>query len=147
MLEIEKFIPQPNFFVGLLFKEGYWFFKTIRKQPTTIYAPWAFDEGVAISAGGTSGWETPVNADAKNYLEPEEEDIVYQFFTGISPSTTKIYLQYTQREDRMNLISPRAVPGPIGYWDGEQSPYRDPGPCTELWSVHDQVPYLNGENA
>lgn len=46
----------------------------------------------------------------------------------------------------MNLITPRPVPGLIGYWDGELSPYRNPSPSTELWTVHDIYPYMNVEN-
>jgi len=47
MLEIDKYIPQENFFVGLLFDEGYFFFRIIRKQQQTIYAPYEFNDHVA----------------------------------------------------------------------------------------------------
>lgn len=146
MLEIERYIPQENFYVGLLFYEGYFFFKTIRKQQLTVYMPYAFNDGSAISVDGTSGWESPTDAQGRFYLEPQEEETIYQFFTGFSPSQSKVYLQYTQREDRMNLITPRPVPGVIGFWDGEMSAYHDPSPITELWSVHDIYPYLNVQN-
>jgi len=46
----------------------------------------------------------------------------------------------------MNLITPRPVPGVIGYWEGEQTPYNDPSPLTELWTVHDLYPYMNVYN-
>jgi hypothetical protein len=146
MLELEQYVPKENWYVSLLFEEGYWTFQVIRKQQTTRYAPYWFDSTVAIAAAGTSGWEAPTDANGRFYLEPTEEEIVYQFFTGITPSQSKLYLQYTQREDRMNLITPRAVPGPIGYWDGELSPYRNPSPMTELWTVHDIYPYFDAEN-
>jgi len=147
MLEIEKFIPQENWYVGLLFYEGYFFFKTIRKQQLTVYMPYEFNSGTAILPDGTSGWEAPSDAQGRFYLEPQEEETVYQTFIGLSPSQSKLYLQYTQREDRMNLITPRPVPGQIGFWDGEMSAYHDPSPITELWMVHDIYPYLNVENA
>lgn len=146
MLEIDKYIPQENWFVGLLFDEGYWFFKIVRKQQQTIYAPYEFNSNVAVAAGSTSDWETPTDSLSRYYLTPPKQDIVYQFFMGLSPSTTKVYEQFTQREDRMSLLAPRDVPGVIGYWDGEMTPYRDPSPQTELWSVKELYPYFNAEN-
>lgn len=143
MLEIEKHIPQENWYVGLLWDEGYWFFKTIRKQQLTVFEPYIFNDEVALAVGSTSGWETPTDAQARFYLEPQEEESVYQFFIGLSPSPLELYLQYTQREDRMNLIVPRTVPGPIGFWNGEYTRYLDPSPGTEIWSVHDLRPYFN----
>lgn len=77
------------------------------------------------------------------YLEPQEEESIYQYFIGITPSVAQMYLQYTQREDRMSLITPRPVPGPIGFWDGDFTPYLDPAPGTEMWGIHDLVPYFN----
>lgn len=146
MLEIEKQTPKENFFVGLLFDEGYWLIKMLRRQGLTVHMPYDFDDGDTIAVNSTSGWESPTDAQGRFYLEPTEEETVYEFFTGISPSQAKMYLQYTQREDRLNLIAPRPVPGTIGFWDGEFSPYHDPGPLTELWTVHDIVPYFNVEN-
>jgi hypothetical protein len=148
MLEIEEenYIPQENWFVGLLFDEGYWFVQLLRKQQLTRYKPYLFNSGAMIASGGTSGWETPLDANARRHLEPQEEETLYQFFTGISPTQAKLYLQYTQRVDRMNLITPRAVPGVIGYWDGITSLYDDPAPETELWTLHDLYPHFNAEN-
>lgn len=146
MLEIENFIPKEGWNVALLFDEGYWAFQIMRKQQTTRYAPYWFNSDAAISSGSTSGWTSPADSNGRNYLEPQEEETVYQIFTGFTPSSTKMYLQYTERVDRMNLITPRAVPGPIGYWDGELSMYRNPDPETELWTVHDIYPYMNLEN-
>lgn len=145
MLEIEKFIPKENFFIGLLFNEGYWLVKLLRKQQLTVYRSYDFYETADISLGGTSGWACPADPQGRFYLEPQDEETIYQFFTGISPSMAKMYLQYTQREDRMNLITPRPVPGPIGFWQGEYTRYLDPSPATELWTVHDIYPYFNVE--
>jgi len=146
MMEIEEHIPKENWVVGLLFDEGYFFFRILRKQQLTRYMPFWFDDDVAITNGSTSGWESPADANGRNYLMPQEEDTIYQVFTGITPSQCKLYLQYTQRIDRMSLITPRPVPGVIGFWDGYNSPYRDPDPSTELWTVHDVYPYMNIEN-
>lgn len=146
MLEIEKRIPEENFFVSLLFNEGWWTVKLLRKQGLTVYMPYEFDDGSAIAVNGTSGWESPADTTGRLYLEPQEEEIIYCSFIGITPSQCKLYLQYTQREDRLSLITPRPVPGVIGFWDGELSPYHDPGPLTELWTVHDIYPYFNAEN-
>ena len=143
MLEIENYIPKENFYVGLLFEEGYWVFKVLRRQQLTFYMPYDFGN---VECGDTSSWVTPTDAIGRFYLEPQDEETVYQFFTGLSPSQAKLYLQYTQREDRMNLIGPRPAPGLIGFWDGESTTYHDPSPHTELWSVHDIVPYFKVEN-
>lgn len=143
MLEIEKYIPQENWYVGLLFNEGYFFFKILRKQQLTVHKPYHFNDGQVIVLNSTSGWEAPADALGRFYLEPQEEETIYQWFVGISPSVAQMYLQYTQREDRMNLITPRTVPGPTGYWDGDFTSYLDPAPGSEMWTVHDLVPYFN----
>lgn len=150
-IEEKEFIPKENYTVGLLFDEGYWFVQILRKQQLTRYKPYEFIDTTTglvapIAAGGTSNWQTPTDASARRYLEPREEEYIYQFFTGISPTQAKIYLQYTQRVDRMNLIVPRPVPGAFGYWDGNSSLYDDPAPETELWTVHDLYPHFNAEN-
>lgn len=148
MLEIEKksFIPKENHYVGLLFDEGYWFVQIIRRQQLTVYAPYQFNSGAKVAAGGTSGWETPTDAAGRRFLEPQEQESLYLIYTGIAPSTTKLYLQYSQRVDRMNLITPRTVPGAIGYWDGLSSSYQDPSPRTELWTLYQLYPHFNAEN-
>lgn len=146
MLEIEKYIPQENFYVGLLFDEGYWFTKILRRQQLTVYMPYWFNDASAIAVDTVdTSWRTPTDAMGRNYLEPQEEETIYQFFVGISPSQAKLYLQYTEREDRMNLIAPRPVPGNIGFWTGEMSNYNDPSPMTELWTVNDIYPYFLAE--
>jgi len=147
MLEIERCIPQENWYVGLLFDEGYFFFKTIRKQQMTVYMPYRFNSDVPMLKDAVlPTWVTPTDALGRFYLEPQTEPIIYQFFTGFAPSMAKLYLQYTQREDRLSLITPRPVPGVIGFWEGQGTPYQDPSPHTELWTVHDIVPYFNVEN-
>lgn len=120
--------------------------KLLRRQQLTVYMPYFFNDNSVVNPDGTSGWETPTDALGRIYIEPQTEDVIYQFFLGLSPSQTKLYLQYTQRVDRMNLIAPRVVPGAIGFWDGEMSPYHDPSPITELWTVNDVYPYFNVEN-
>jgi len=146
MLEITKHIPQPNWYVGLLFEEGYWFVQLIRQQQLTNFMPYTFNSDAVIAPGGTSGWETPTDANGRNYLEPQEEETIYQFFTGVGPTDAQLYLQYTQRVDRMNLITPRPVPGQIGYWNGQTSRYNDPSPQTALWTVNDIWPHFNASN-
>lgn len=143
MLEIERYIPEENFYVSLLFNEGYWTFKILRKQQLTVYKPYAFDDDALVALKTLTGWEAPNDPQGRFYLEPQEEETLYQIFVGISPSMVQVYLQYLQREDRMNLITTRTVPGNIGFWDGEYSPYLDPSPGTELWTVHDLYPYMN----
>lgn len=146
MLEIHKYIPNENWFVGLLFDEGYWFVQLLRKQQLTRYMPYWFNDGDVIAYDGTSGWTAPSDSSGRRYLEPQEEETLYQIFTGITPTNAQLYLQYTQRVDRMNLITPRTVPGDIGFWDGEISRYRDPSPETELWTVHNLYPHMNVYN-
>ena len=74
--------------------------KILRKQQLTVKMPFDFGN---ITNGDVSGWTTPTDAVGRFHLEPQEEETLYQFFTGISPSQAKLYLQYTQREDRMVL--------------------------------------------
>lgn len=142
VLEIDEEIPKENYFVGLLFDEGYWVVRLVRKQQRTV-----LDYGFGnIEAGSASDWMTPTDDEGRYYLEPQDQSIIYQIFLGIAPSTAKIYLSYPRRVDRMNLITVREIPGNIGYWNGEMSPYDNPSPETELWTVEDLVPYFNAEN-
>lgn len=146
MLEIDKHIPSENWYVGLIFEEGYWFIQLKRKQRRTKYAPFWFNSGTAIAVDSTSDFETPTDSEGRYYFEPQEKDIIYQCFVGITPTSGKLYLSYPKRVDRMSLISVRDIPGDEGYWDGEDTPYRDPSPETELWTLEDIVPYFNAEN-
>ena len=146
MLEIDNYTPKENWFVGLLFEEGYWVIRLVRKQQRTIYRDYAFNDGNPIASGDVSNWETPTDTEGRYYLEPQDQSIVYQFFVGISPSIAHLYLAYPKRQDRMSLITPRDVPGNIGYWSGEDTPYNDPSPETEMWAVKDLVPYFVAEN-
>jgi len=143
MLEIDNYTPKENWFVGLLFDEGYWIVRLVRKQQRTVYRDFSFGD---IAAGDVSDWVTPTDTEGRNYLEPQTERIIYQIFTGISPSTARIYLAYPARQDRMSLIGPRDVPGNIGYWSGEDTPCNDPNPETELWTISDLIPYFAAEN-
>jgi hypothetical protein len=147
MLEIDKYTLQPHYYLGLRFREGYWMVQLLTKQQRTVYKEFAFNSGTAIAVNSTSGWEEPSDTDGRYYMEPQDEDTLYQIFLGLAPSTARMYLAYPEREDRMNLISVRDVPGDIGYWDGEDTPYRDPSPETELWTTHDLYPSMNVENA
>lgn len=146
MLEVDKATLQENYFVGLIFDEGYWFVRLARKQQRTVYKPYWFNSETAIAVNDVSDWETPTDTEGRYYFEPQDKDEIYQTFLGLTPSSAKIYLAYPKRENRMNLIAPRDVPGVIGFWDGEDTPYHDPSPATEIWTVHDKIPYFNVEN-
>ena len=146
MLEIEKYTPKEGWYLGLIFKQGCLVARLLEKQQRTKYAPYNFNSGVALAVDGTSGWETPTDSSSRYYLEPQKREILYQVFMGITLSTARVYSAYPERVDRMNLISVRATPGSIGYWDGEDTPYRDPSPETEHWVLHNMQPYFNAEN-
>lgn len=146
MLEIEKFTPKEGWYIGLIFKQGCLMMRLLERQQRTKYAPWSFNSGTAIAVDSMGGWETPTDSSSRYYLEPSKRETIYQVFMGISPSTARIYSAYPERVDRMNLISVRSTPGSVGYWDGEDSPYRDPSPETEHWVLHDMQPYFNAEN-
>jgi len=151
MLEIEKYTPKENWLLGLLFNEGYFLVRLIRRVQTN-YASYQWNSGTKIAADGTSSdWETPTDSASRYYLEPQIREHIYQIFTGIAPSSARLFYSYPKRVDRGSIIAEREVPSPsdnynIGFWDGEMSPYRDPSPITELWTVDDLYPYFKANN-
>lgn len=151
MMEIEKYTPQENFILGLLFTEGYFLARLIRRVQTN-YEAYQWNSGTKIAADGVStNWETPTDSEGRYYLEPQKKEHIYQIFTGISPSSARLFWSYPKRVDRGSIIAERSVPSAgdsenIGFWSGEMSPYRDPSPITQLFTVEDLYPYFKANN-
>lgn len=146
MLEYEKHTPKENWLVALVFDEGVFPFKVIRRE-STRYEAFDLNDGNKLDANSADGtWRTPTDTEGRYFLEPQTEDHIYQIFTGITPTTGEVYLSYPKRVDRGSIISERSIPGNVGKWTGHDSPYNDPSPMTELWTVDDKYPYFKGAN-
>jgi hypothetical protein len=154
VLEDPDYSPVENYLVGLLWNEGYFFFKTVRKETTNLsnWCPVAATQTASarnLAVDGTTGWVTPIDQQSRNYLEPQKEGVIYQFFFGVSPSTARVFYSFPLRTDRGSITTDREVPSStadVGYFDGFDSPYENPSSETEMWSVKDKVPFFNLNN-
>ena len=146
--------PVENYLVGLLWNEGYFFFKTVRKETTNLsnWCPTAATQTASarnLAVDGVTGWVTPIDQQSRNYLEPQKEGMIYQFFFGIAPSTARIFYSFPLRTDRGSLTTDRELPSnsaDVGFFDGLDSPYEFPQSISEFWVVKDKVPFFNLNN-
>lgn len=99
----------------------------------------------AQAVAGT-GWSEIQDSASRYYLEPGSQKIIYHFFFGVSPGQAWIYRRYPSNRDLNSLIATRAIGDPIGYVDGNKSPYRVPSPLTEMFSMYGMHPAFLGYN-
>lgn len=149
---IEDEYLQPGHFLGLKFSDGYYFMKILAREWSFLKYNLYYDTSTTTLATvtATSAWnDVQVStSDARNQLAPEDSrrDQLYQIFYGISPSVAEVYTQYVSRMDRNSLIGTRAVPGDVGYVNGEQSPYNDPSVKTQMFTLNQLTPAFKAYN-
>jgi hypothetical protein len=154
VMDDPEYSPVENYLVGLLWNEGYFFFKTVRKETTNL-SNWCPTDATQtasalnLAVDGTTGWITPQDSQSKNYLEPQKEGLIHQFYFGIAPSTARVFYSFPLRTDRGSITVERECPSntaDVGFYNGFDSPYTNPSAITEMWSVKDKVPYFNLNN-
>lgn len=105
-----------------------------------------FSMGAAtgLAQAGT-GWNEIENSSGDEYPEPEEEEVLFQAFYGISPSYARLYRQYPSGTDRGSILRTR-VPGTdaIGYLDGVDTPFLHPSPVSEFYTIKGLWPAFYG---
>ena len=94
----------------------------------------------------STGWKKIQDGDSDDVLVPVEEDIFYQFFYGISKSTSRVYKQFVSGRDKGALNKSMTIGGNVGYFDGLMSPYHDPSHRTETWMLKGYDLAFNGYN-
>lgn len=153
-MDIDKKIIQQNHYIGFRFHDGYYFMRILGMGTSNLRYNIKYDSSTSYHAAlqTTADWDlVPVStSDSRRRLEPQEADrdkLFYQIFYGISPSMTQIYLQQIPRQDRHSLVpETRTVPGDIGYFTGEISPFNNPSPMTEIFTFNDIYPGLKAYN-
>lgn len=133
---------ETGYFAGLRFFEGTLFFVTLGREETNVQHTYAgtFGAGTPITVNSDGGFETPTDSSGRNLLEPGTTDIVHQIFTGIAPTSARLFRNFPSGRVIQSLRGTRSITGNVGYIRGEDSPYEDPDPKTELWCTKDIVP-------
>jgi len=119
----------------------YWNIKTV-EFPNDL-ADFSLGAATAFSTTGT-GWIEINDANTRYYLEPEFENIIYQFYFGVAPAQAQIYRRYPSNKDINSLFGTRAIGSGIGHIDGHKSPYRQPSVISEMFSVKGNHPSFLG---
>lgn len=140
----DLFLDQGNF-LSLGFIEGWVCFRVTHREWSSL-EPWSLGAIAALS--NLAAWNEVQDANARHYLEPHDETLIYHSFWGVTPTRARIYAQYPPRADLgSSLATPRTITGDIGYIDGEKSPFYGPfSPKTEIISVHDKFPAFQAYN-
>lgn len=99
----------------------------------------------ALSTTGT-GWSEIQDSAGRFILEPEYENIIYQFYIGIAPASAWLYRRYPGSKDLNSLLGTRAIGSGQGHIDGLKSPYKNPTPITEMYTVKNLHPSFLGYN-
>jgi len=120
-----------------------YYLQLLRSEWPNDLADFSIGSASAQAAAGT-GWNAIQDSSSANYLEPPDENVLYQCFYGITPSYARIYRQFPASVDRGSLRGTRTVGGAVGYIDGSSSPYRAPSAMTEFHTVKELNPNFYG---
>ena len=126
-------------YVGLQFRtgnrEGWAYFRVLsREAPNDL---WDFSLGTASAqAVAGTGWSRIQDSSNKEWRVPDPDNVMYQGFYGITPSYARVYRQVMSGNDRGSLNpATRQIGDPVGFINGEMSPYRRPSFMTEFHTV------------
>ena len=133
----------PGHFVGLKFREGWWFFHALMTE-TIELKPWILlneNNDRAEIGPQTAGSEDEEFRDVvgRKYLTPQESerDLVYQLQLGIAPSRIQLYPVYGRK--RTPNLRGTAEPGEPQVWlNGYDSPYNNPSDEAEVFMLNNQ---------
>ncbi|MCL0050431.1 hypothetical protein M1N22_01065, partial [Dehalococcoidia bacterium] len=98
---------------------------------------------LAQSVTGT-GWDEIKDAAGRYWLEPEFDNILFHSFFGIDPDYAWVYRRFPSNVDRGSLIGTRDIGGKVGAISGFDSPFRNPSPQTEFFTVRGTHPSFIG---
>ncbi len=94
--------------------------------------------------GSTTGWIDLQDANSNYILNPIRQDVVNQFYVGVYPAGSLLYLQYPSGIDRNALTGYRPVDSSgNGALRGRESPIDSPSRKSELWTIHNLRPRMN----
>ena len=131
--------------LALGFFEG-WTCLRITHREWSNLKPWSLG-GLAAGAN-LAALDEVQDAQARHFLEPHSELLIYHSFWGVTPVRARIYVQYPPRTEIGSLLAvPRVITGDVGYIDGEKSPFDGPySIATEMITVREKFPTYQALN-
>lgn len=144
---MEEFFKKYDFLnqghiLGLGFEEGVLFFEIMAREPKFF----EYTFGTLNAGEGSTEWDTIPKDNNRNYIEPITHEQIYQFYFGVKPSTTRLYMRFPAGTDRWQLIDPLRVSSTNGALLGEWSPYDSPSIMTEIFTLKDAYPAFKVDN-
>lgn len=137
---------RPGHLAGLKFDDGWWFIQCIGTEYVEI-KPWTLlneNDVRDVVGAGESGQNDQNIVDGSGndrVLEPNDEDrnTVHQLFFGVAPSRMQLFSLFGR--DRNVAIEDYDAPGEVGgYWSGNDTPYDNASPTTEVFYVNSMAP-------
>ena len=143
---INDHLLRPGHIAGLKFNEGWWFIQAIGTEYNEV-KPWTLQNengnrsAVGSEQSGLDNQNIVDSSGSDRILEPNDEDrnTVFQIYYGIAPSRMQVFTLFGR--DRNKAIEDYDAPGEVGvYFSGDDSPYNNPSPQTEVFYVNSMAP-------
>jgi hypothetical protein len=139
----EKFL-RTGHFLGLKFQEGWWFIHVLETE-MDILKPWILlneNENRGPIGAQTSGTEDDIDdINANPILIPgdQQKELLFQARIGIAPSRMQLFYLYgRERNNALEIYDEGGDPAPIV--NGFDSPYNNPEPISEVFTLNDMAP-------
>lgn len=134
----DAFLEQGYYF-ALCFREGWLVARVVNKGWTNIQ-PWSL--GAVAAGANLAAYDEVQDANARHYLEPFKNEIVYHTFWGVTPGTARIKWQLPSGQDIGNTRGTnRSLTDNTGFIDGGESPFNGPfSLATEIFTVKERYP-------
>ncbi len=138
----EDYYLDQGWYFALSFNEG-WFVGRVVDRMWSNLEPWAL--GPVASLGNLAAYDDVEDTNARRYLDPFKEEIIYHTFWGITPASARIKWQNPIRQDLGSMLDKtRALNDQVGFIDGYKSPFHGPfSTATELFTVKERYPAFN----
>ena len=138
----EKDILGLKFATGVTPVIAYFEIKTV-EGPINLKSYALGTAALAQNVVGT-GWDEIRDAAGRLWLEPEFDNILFHVFFGINPDYAWVYQRFPSNVDRLSLVGTREIGGKVGAISGFDSPFRNPSPHTEFFTVRGVHPSFLG---
>lgn len=134
----DRWLEQGWYFL-LQFREGWVPCRVTSREPANLRP---FSLGPVAAGGNLALWNEIQDVNANRVLMPQNEQLMYHIFWGVTPPKARVYVQFPPRADVGSLLGQtRTITGDIGYIDGDISPFNGPlSPKTELFNVYERYP-------
>jgi hypothetical protein len=146
----DKFLEQGYLFV-LQFAEGHVVARVVGRTWSNLKT-WSL--GACAAKSNIAAYDEVQDTLNRHFLEPQNSDIIYHSFWGITPAPARIFVQYPARTNVGSMLQIDRLVAPaggfladVGYIDGRQSPFNGPfSHDTEIFTVKEQYPAFQAYN-